>query len=194
MSSHDMIKYQNWRQRLQTSRESSADYVPSWVSAMKIVNDWALITFAAVLVLVMLMIGWMAYGEKYFNPVLDFVGGNQFNMETNKAVYCCGDMVRARMNFQKTRPEVGTIKWLLRRTDDTSTVPYIIVYPARPIASPPGIYNGYVNVETLPGDCTPGQYHFEALVDYPLNLNHQTYHLRTTCFQIVERGKCGEKK
>ncbi|MHB8084289.1 MAG: hypothetical protein ACYDHZ_00485 [Dehalococcoidia bacterium] len=157
---------------------------------MKIVNDWALLTLASVLVVWMLFIGWFAWGEPVFRPVLDFMGGNEYNMEPAHPVYCPGDMVKVRMNFQKQRDVPGTVKWILRRTDDTAISPYITVYQARPAMAAIGIYNGYVDVERLPADMVPGRYHFEGEILYPQIIGLQTFGVRTGCFDVAVQKDC----
>ena len=111
-------------------------------------------------------------------PVLDFKGGNQYNMETDKTVYHCGEIVQGRFKFQKQRTVTGSIKWQLVSHDPAR---HITLFLPRVAASPILILDHWVSIEKLPGTCEPGQYHFEGTITYPGGI---VYDLRTECFQV----------
>ena len=146
-------------------------------------REWALTACMAVLLLYAIL--QPVFGIELY-PVLDFKGGNQMNMQVDKdpakgLSYHCGDIVHARFNFQKQRAIVGLIKWQLVESKPNGR---ILLYPARHAAAPIGIIDHWAPVETLPGVCEPGQYHFEGTITYPLLFGNVTYNLRTACFEV----------
>ena len=143
------------------------------------VREWWLIAFCAVLLLCTLfpVVGIEIY------PVIDTQGGNLQNMQTDKGVYLCGDIVRAQMKFQKQRAVTGQVKWAMVDGPDS----HIDLFPPRVAAAPVGIYDTWVDVEKIPAICRPGRYHFEGVITYTLLLGTVTYQLKTTCFEV--KGK-----
>ena len=148
---------------------------------MKIAKEWGLIAICF-LVMIGNLISPEIMGRVY--PVLDFQGGNQFNMEVQKPVYHCGEMVIAKFRFQKQRDLAGTIKWKLISSDPTK---HIDVYLPRIAASPVMIHDHWADVEKLPAICSPGKYHFEGTLSYPLFVGNLSYGLRTECFEVKDR-------
>ena len=143
---------------------------------LKTVKDWIIIILCGVLVLT----NFMPQIVEYIYPIIDTKGGNFSNMETDKAVYHCGETPRAVFIFQKQRPIAGRIKWLL--VDGPTTESY--VYRSREANTPSGIYKEWIAVEPLPDICRPGKYHFEGTLTYPLLFGSVTYPLRTNCFEV----------
>lgn len=115
-------------------------------------------------------------------PILDFKGGNQFNMEIRKNVYHCGEMVEARFKMQKQRDVTGQIKWQLVSNHDNRNV---ILYSSRKAASPALIVDHWCQVEELPEICQPGRYYFEGTITYPILMGNIAYGIKTQSFEVV---------
>jgi hypothetical protein len=147
------------------------------------VKTWWLVVVSAIL-LMMTTITFMPQTIEYFYPTLDWVGGNQFRMETLQQVYHCGETVYARMNFQKQHNAIGEVKWVLRRVPPIDSFPVMFVYPSRVAAAPIGIYNAAVIVEQLPRVCEAGDYYFEGTITYPLLFGKVVYSIKTTRFTV----------
>lgn len=144
-------------------------------------RSYALLLFSFTVMIVMIAV---AITSLYHatHPVLDWTGGNQLDMQTEKEVYHPGEMVRARMIFQKERPVTGTIKWYLK--DHV----YSKSYRERMAAAPVGIYDIMTEIERIPDDCPPGIFHFQGTINYPLNFLYSiSYGLRTICFKVERR-------
>jgi hypothetical protein len=145
--------------------------------AYRAVREWILVVICAILV------GMVLYPlssiELY--PVLDWKGGNQYNMETFLSVYRCGEVVKAQMIFQKQRNVKGVIRWMLVPNQPNG---HVDIFTERTLAAPVGIYNQWVNIERLPTICAPGKYHFKGTMTYPLLFGQITYAVRTTCFEV----------
>lgn len=148
-------------------------------SAIRTFREWALIFLCALL---FLMAIYPVVGIELY-PVIDHQGHNLTNMETDKTVYHCGDVVRARMTFQKQRNVSGVIKWFLIDGPDS----HVDLYPARVAGFPAGLYDKWVDIERIPPICKPGKYHFEGTVSYQLMLGNVSYPLRTQCFEVVSK-------
>lgn len=117
-------------------------------------------------------------------PVLDFQGGNQFTMATDKLVYHCGETVQALTIYQKQRQASGKIIWTLVRSDQNGNNYVVKTYPPRDISRPVGIYHEWRQVEILPDTCEPGRYHFEGVLTFDLWMGKAVYPLRTACFEM----------
>lgn len=144
----------------------------------KTAREWWLVTICF---LFLMMVIFPISGIELY-PVLDLKGSNLANMETDKKQYRCGEIVHARLIFQKERAVDGMVKWALVPNKPNS---HIDLYAPRPAVLAPGIYDTWIEVEKLPAHCGPGQYHFEGVVTYKLLLGQVSYPLRTVCFDII---------
>ena len=143
---------------------------------LKTAKDWFIVVLCAALIIT----NFIPQALEVVDPILDWHGGNRLNMETDKAEYACGEMVKARFKVQKTREKVGSIKWALIDGPDSQ----IHLYTTRVADLPIGIYDHWVAVENLPQSCTPGKYHFEGVITYPVLFGSVSYTVRTTCFAV----------
>lgn len=116
--------------------------------------------------------------DEQWHPVIDWEGGNQVNMLTDKKVYHSGEVVRARMTFQKLRNVTGTVKWMLINN-------HIDAFPPRPAMTPPGIYDKEFDIERLPINVSKGRHYFVGYLTYKINpLKEVSYTIRTSCFDV----------
>ena len=180
MLNQGTIKSQSWRPRIQNWKERLGGYVRNSGSVMRTVSlarEWFLVLLTGIIFLIVIIrpAGFELY------PVMDWKGGDQFNMPTDKDVYHCGDIPQARFTYQKNRSITGKIKWMLIPSTPEGHIDH---FPARVAASPIGIYDKWVNIEKLPIKCEPGKYHFEGSITYPLFIGTVTYDIRTQCFKI----------
>jgi hypothetical protein len=151
-------------------------------------REWWLTALCAFLILAQI-----PQGIELAYPILDFKGGNQFNMEVERDFaknqhYHCGDVVMGHFKFQKQREASGTIKWeLIKNSNFTGLERVVKKYPPRPAAGPAEIINHWAPIEPLPEVCEPGKYHFQGTISYPVLFGlmaRATYTLRTVCFEV----------
>ena len=151
----------------------------------KTTREWWLVGIC----LILLMTQFFPQAIEIVYPIIDWRGGNRLNMQVSKDMaegkfYKCGEMVLARVTMQKQREAVGTVQWKLVGNDPGGNA---YTYPPKTISAHIGIIDNWTRVEKLPDVCSPGQYHFEGTMVYPVTFGTVIYTIRTTCFTV--RGK-----
>ena len=103
--------------------------------------------------------------------------------QTTKSHYRSGEMVQAWVNLRKNRDIVGMVQWSLM---DQRFYPYV----ARRGVVPVGTHHLIVNIELIPRNIAPGQFHFSGQATYQINyFKTLSIPIKTNCFEVVEDEK-----
>lgn len=145
------------------------------------ITDWVVVAISFALVL---GVGYWIWCDvvdgKIYNPVLEFgTRSTGVTHKTTKDVYYPGEMVMARVLFQKNRNLTGIIQWHLINKKITD-------FKSRQVTLPVGIWDTEVRVEILPEDTIPGEHWFCGVVTYLVNwLGKVEYPVWTNRFVVL---------
>lgn len=147
-------------------------------------NDWVLIFLSTSIIIAVAALGWWDLIDgRVFNPVLEFGARSTLQTHmTEKLVYHPGEMVYARVLFQKNRPLRGILQWHLVNDE-------MRAFPPREGTLPVGIWDARVRVEVIPQDVTLNKDHwFCGTVTYRINwLATLPYSIWTNKFKVVRK-------
>jgi len=140
-----------------------------------------MIIMAWLLFVIILVVGYMTCLDgTWINPPVVY---DSLYLATDKTEYEAGDVVSVFIDVYKGRNIEGSITWSLVNGR-------VFPYAKRRLGWPSGVYEKWVALsnEVLPTSNlgpTGAMYHFEALVEYRVNLLRiVTYKLQTTSFKI----------
>lgn len=136
----------------------------------------SVVVMSGILFVTTLVVGFMMFVDgTIWRPVVTY---DSTILPVDKGVYSPGELVLAKVEFYKSRDEIGEMKWNLVNHK-------IIAFSPRKISIPSGVTEKWFPVEKLP-QCEKGEYHFEGLVSYRVNpLRVVTYKLKTQPFLIM---------
>lgn len=142
---------------------------------------WTLIGLASVILLAICYGAWCDLIDgRLYNPVLEWGARSQGpTHNTTQQVYHPGEMVYARVLFNKQRNVSGDLQWQL--------INHIVrQFPVRPGSLPIGVWDHIVPVEIIPNDIEPGDYYFAGTVKYKVNwLSTVAYSIWTNKITVV---------
>lgn len=150
---------------------------------LKRITDWVVILLSATILLAMLYAGWCDLIDgRLYKPVIEF--GSRFvgpTHLTTKLVYKPGEMVFARIAFQKQRNIPGIIQWTLINHDFRQ-------FTERSGSLPVGVFDHIVPVEKIPIDIDIGEHWFCGTVRYKVNwLSTVSHSIWTNKFEVVKK-------
>lgn len=146
------------------------------------VLSWTLIALATAILLAIFYGAWCdIFDGRIYNPVLEWGARSRGPTHTTtQQIYRPGEMVYARVLFNKQRNISGILQWQL--------IDHIVrQFPERPGSLPIGVWDHEVPVERIPMDIEPGDYYFAGTVRYKVNwLSTVTYEIWTNKVTVVK--------